>query len=244
MHIPDGYLGPITYGSLWVAMAPIWMLASKRIQQTLRASQIPLLAMSSAFSFAIMMFSVPLPGGVTGHITGTPLIAILLGPWAAAIAVSMALTIQALFFGDGGITSIGANCFNIGFIEAIVGYGIYSLIAGGRVKVKDPASKVEGAPRSPLAIRSSVGAALGAYIAINLGGLLTATEMGIQPLLHVNETGAPLYNPFPLKITIPAIMAPHLTVIGSLEAIVTVLALLFISKSHPDLIRTKEARDG
>lgn len=238
MHIPDGYLGPITYGSLWAAMAPIWMVASKRIQQTLRASQIPLLAMASAFSFAIMMFSVPLPGGTTGHITGTPLIAILLGPWAAAMAVSMALTIQALFFGDGGITAIGANCFNIGFIEAIAGHGIYSLVARVRVKIKDPASKVEGAPHSPFSVRCSIGAALGAYIAINLGGLLTAIELGIQPLLHVSEAGAPLYNPFPLKITIPAIMAPHLTVIGVLEATVTVLALLFISKTHPDLMRT------
>lgn len=237
MHIPDGYLGPITYGGLWAAMVPIWTVASKKIQHTLKASQIPFLAMASAFSFVIMIFSIPLPGGTTGHITGTTLIAILLGPWAAAMAVSMALIIQALFFGDGGITAIGANCFNIGFIEAIVGYGIYSLIAGGRVKIKNPAWQVEGAQASSLVVRSSIGAALGAYIAINLGALLTAIELGIQPVIHVSEAGAPLYNPFPLKITIPAIMAPHLTVIGSLEAIITAMALLFISKSHPELIK-------
>src|SRR5512135_2695208 len=113
MHIPDGYLGPATYGTLFGAAVPFWAFASWKLNRTLKSRQAPYLALGAAFSFVIMMFNIPMPGGTSGHATGTALIAILLGPWAAVIAVSVALAIQALLFGDGGITALGANCFNI-----------------------------------------------------------------------------------------------------------------------------------
>jgi len=222
MHIPDGYLGPITYGSLWVAIAPIWFYASKKIKETMKASQVPLLALGSAFSFVIMMFNVPIPGGTTGHATGATLIAIFTGPGAAIMAVSIALIIQAIIFGDGGITAIGANCFNIGVAGALVGYGIYRLIAGK--------SDVKSRKRV-------IGAGIGAYIGINLAALLTAFQLGIQTVLHVGADGRPLYSPFPLSITIPAIMLEHIFLFGIVEALVTVLVLLYIQKSQPELIR-------
>ncbi len=222
MHIPDGYLGPITYGSLWAAIAPIWFYASKKIKETMKASQVPFLALGAAFSFVIMMFNVPIPGGATGHATGATLIAIFIGPWAAIMAVSIALIIQALIFGDGGITAIGANCFNIGFAGVLVGYRIYRLIAG----------------KSDVTSRKRViGAGIGAYIGINLAAFLTAFELGIQTVLHVGADGRPLYSPFPLSITIPAIMLEHIFLFGIVEALVTVLVLLYIQKSHPELIR-------
>ena len=112
MHIPDGYLGPPTSGTLFAVMIPFWIAASRIAKRTLRAKQVPLLAIGAAFSFVIMMFNVPIPGGSTGHAVGGVLVAILLGPWAAMIAITVALVIQALLFGDGGITAIGANCFN------------------------------------------------------------------------------------------------------------------------------------
>ena len=90
----------------------------------------PLLAIFAALSFAIMMFNVPVPGGTTAHGVGGTLIAIVLGPWAAVIGVSTALILQALFFGDGGITTIGANCFNMAIVLPLVGYCCYLLIAG------------------------------------------------------------------------------------------------------------------
>ena len=82
MHIPDGYLGPITYGGLWAGMVFIWGYASRQVRKTLKATQVPLLALSAAFSFVIMMFNIPIPAGTTGHATGATLIAILIGPWA------------------------------------------------------------------------------------------------------------------------------------------------------------------
>jgi len=71
-----------------------------------------------------MMFNVPIPGGTTGHAVGGVLAAILLGPWGACIVITVALVIQALLFGDGGITAIGANCFNMAFVLPFAGYYI------------------------------------------------------------------------------------------------------------------------
>ncbi len=224
MHIPDGYLGPITYGGLWAAMAPVWYYASKQVKKTLQAAQIPLLALSAAFSFVIMMFNVPIPGGTTGHATGATLVAILIGPWAAVIAVSIALVIQALVFGDGGITALGANCFNMAFAEVLVGYAVFRLIAGRR-----EAAATKGR-------RFLIGGAAGSYAGINFAAFLTALELGVQPLLHVGPDGRPLYCPFPLRLTIPAIMLEHIFLFGVVEALVTVFVLLYLRKSHPALL--------
>jgi cobalt/nickel transport system permease protein len=242
LHIPDGYLGPYTYGGLWVAIVPIWIYASRRIKEIFKASRIPFLALSAAFSFVVMMFNVPLPGGTTGHATGATLIAILLGPWPAVIAVSIALIIQAIIFGDGGITALGANCFNIGFAGAVVGYGIYRTISSSKFKVQSSKliiqdSYIKETPNSELRTRHLIGAGIGAYTGINISALLTAFELGLQPLLHVGPDGRPLYSPFPLGITIPSIMIVHIFIFGILEAIVTVLVLMYIQRSHPELIR-------
>ncbi len=238
MHIPDGYLGPYTYGGLWALIVPIWIYASKKVKKTLRASQVPLLAVSAAFSFVIMMFNVPIPGGTTGHATGATLIAILIGPWAAMIAVSIALIIQALIFGDGGITAIGANCFNIAFAEVVVGYGAYRLIAISNPSLSHLSKRERGEINQPIfSARRLTGAVIGSYMGINVAAFLTAFELGIQTALHVGADGRPLYSPFPLNITIPAIMIEHVFLFGIAEAIVTALALMYIRKSHPELIR-------
>ncbi|MEI7695588.1 MAG: energy-coupling factor ABC transporter permease [Chlorobium sp.] len=116
MHIPDGYLSPATCGVFGAVMIPIWMAASKRVKKTLKVRQVSFLAIGAAFSFVIMMFNVPIPGGSTCHAVGGFLVALLLGYWAACIALTVALLIQALLFGDGGITAIGANCFNMAVV--------------------------------------------------------------------------------------------------------------------------------
>ena len=86
-----------------------------------------------------MMFNIPVPGGTTAHGVGATLIAIVLGPWAAVIGVSVALIIQALFFGDGGILAIFANCFNMAIVMPFVGYGLYRLLAGSIGPPVEPA---------------------------------------------------------------------------------------------------------
>jgi cobalt/nickel transport system permease protein len=109
MHIPDGYLGPQTYIPLYVVFISIITVAIKKLKKQLTAKLVPFLGMASAFTFLIMMFNIPIPGGTSGHAVGAALVAIILGPWASMVSVSVALIIQALVFGDGGITAIGAG---------------------------------------------------------------------------------------------------------------------------------------
>ena len=128
MHIPDNYLSPSTCATLFVAMTPIWYYSIRKINKTLSADKIPLIGIGGAFAFILMMFNLPIPDGTTAHAVGGTLIALLLGPYAACIAISVALFIQAIIFGDGGILSFGANCFNIAFILPFTGFFIYKIL--------------------------------------------------------------------------------------------------------------------
>jgi len=222
VHIPDGYLGPATYGTLFGITAPFWGYASWKLNRTLKSRQAPYLALGAAFSFVIMMFNIPVLGGTTGHATGTTLIAVLLGPWATIIAVSVALVIQALLFGDGGITALGANCFNIAVAGGLAGWGIYRVIAAG----SDVRSK-----------RRLVAAAIAAYLSLNVSALLTAVELGVQPLLERSPEGQPLYSPYPLTITIPAMLLEHVFLFGVVEAVITALVLRYLQKHEPEMLR-------
>jgi cobalt/nickel transport system permease protein len=222
MHIPDGYLGPATYGTMFGVTLPFWAFASWKLNKTLKARQAPYLALGAAFSFVIMMFNIPVLGGTTGHATGTTLIAILLGPWAAIISVSVALIIQALLFGDGGITAIGANCFNMAVVGGLAGHGIYRLIAAG----SDAKSK-----------RRLVAGGIAAYVSLNASALLAAVQLGIQPLIEKSPTGQPLYSPFPLSIAIPAMALEHVLLFGFVEGAVTALVLKYIQKNEPEMLR-------
>ncbi|HUJ16906.1 MAG TPA: cobalt transporter CbiM [Nitrospirota bacterium] len=224
MHIPDGYLGPATYGTMFAATIPFWVAASYKLNRTLKSKQAPYLALGAAFSFVIMMFNIPIIGGTTGHATGATLIAILLGPWAALISVSVALIIQALLFGDGGITAIGANCFNMGVVGVFVGYGIYRLIA----------TRSETASR-----RRLVAGAVAAYVSLNVSALIAAVQLGIQPLLEHSSTGQPLYSPFPLRIAIPAMVGQHLLLFGFVEAVITALVIKYLQKNNPEMLNQK-----
>lgn len=221
MHIPDGYLSPPTYAAAYAAVIPFWLAASRRLNRTLRARQVPLLSLSAAFCFVIMMFNIPIPGGTTGHAVGAVLVAVLLGPWAACVAVSVALIVQAVIFQDGGITCIGANCLNMAVIMPFVGYGVYWLI-GGRAGVKSPLRWV--------------GAAAGGYVGLNAAALATAFELGIQPLIAHSASGQALYAPYPLSAAIPAMAISHLLVIGFVEAIVTGMVVAYLQKADPALI--------
>ena len=220
MHIPDGYLGPATCGFFYVIMLPIWSIASKIVKRTLKAKQVPMLAIGAAFSFVIMMFNVPIPGGTTGHAVGGVLVAILLGPWAACIAITVALVIQALLFGDGGITAIGANCFNMAFVLPFVGYYIYKAISyNATIDSK----------------RRVIAAGIAGYIGINVAAFLAGVEFGLQPLLHHTANGQSLYCPYGLNVAVPVMLGEHMLVFGWIEAIVTALVVKYLQKQSPEL---------
>lgn len=226
MHIPDGYLGPATSGFFFAVMIPFWVAASRIVKKTLNAKQAPLLAISASFSFVIMMFNIPIPCGSTGHAVGGVLVAILLGPWAASIAITVALVVQALLFGDGGITAIGANCFNMAVIIPFVGYYTYAWISGG-------------APGNSK--RRVIASFLAGYLGINVAALFAGVEFGLQPLLHHTATGQALYCPYGLRVAVPAMALEHLLIFGWVEAVVTALVVKYLQKQAPELLG-KEVR--
>jgi cobalt/nickel transport system permease protein len=220
MHIPDGYLSPQTFIPLYGVSSVFWAIALKKIKKELSAKYIPYLAMAAAFSFLIMMFNVPIPGGTTGHAVGGGIIAILLGPWAAVLAVSVVLLIQAIVFGDGGITAFGANCFNMAVVMPFVSYWIFKLVKGD----------AKGGARFYVA------AFLGGWIGLTVASVVAGIEFGIQPLIAVGPDGRPLYAPYPLSIAVPAMALEHLLAFGIVEGIVTALILKYFVKNESELV--------
>jgi cobalt/nickel transport system permease protein len=212
MHIPDSILSPSTCAAAGLAMTPVWTLAARRVRRDLGTRQVPLLALGAAFCFTIMMFNIPAPGGTTAHPIAGTLLAVVLGPWAACIGISVALLIQALFFGDGGLLAYGANCFTMAFVMPFVGYSVYRLTCGGTAgRIGNPIS-----------------ACLGAFVAINAAALTVAVMLGIQPVLFHEPNGHALFFPFGLHVTIPAMLSTHLIVAGPAEAIVTGLVVRYL----------------
>ncbi|MGN0056589.1 MAG: energy-coupling factor ABC transporter permease [Atopobiaceae bacterium] len=260
MHIPENYLSPSTCGVLGAAMVPVWAHAVRTVRQTVPKEKMPLLGVAAAFCFLAMMFNVPVPGGTTGHAVCGTLVAILFGPWAATLCISIALVIQAVFFGDGGILALGANCFNMAFVLPMVGYGMYALVmrAGGLrgrgfSKPDDGAldSAVDSKPSNSAALptastskRELIAAGIGSYLGINAAALCAAIEFGIQPLFFTNAAGQALYCPYPLWVSVPAMLAAHLTVCGAAEVAFTVGILAYVRKVAPGFCLDSVARDA
>lgn len=220
MHIPDGYLGPRTYAAAYAAMVPVWAWASARARRTLALRQAPMLALAAAFTFVVMMFNIPVPGGTSGHAVGAVLVAILLGPAAAVIAVSLALAVQALIFGDGGITTFAANCLTMAVAMPLAGVWTFRALAGGA---------------SASSRRARWAAAAAGYFGLNAAAFLTAVLLGLQPALGHDAAGRPLYCPFGLGVAIPAMAVTHLLAFGLVEAVVTAGVLAFLARTDATL---------
>ena len=220
MHIPENYLSPQTCGVMAAAMIPVWGVCIRKVKTELPKEKIALMGVGAAFSFISMMFNIPIPGGTTGHAVGGTLIATLLGPYAACLSVSVALLLQALIFGDGGVLAFGANCFNMAFVLPFVGYAVYSLL---RKWIRRGSGDL-------------IGAGVGAYLGINAAALCAAIEFGIQPMLFRDAAGNALYCPYGLNLSVPAMMIGHLTVFGLAEVVFTVAVLAFVKKTSPDMI--------
>jgi cobalt/nickel transport system permease protein len=208
-------------------MIPLWLVASRRVEKNLRSRQIPWLAFGVAFSFVIMMFNFPEPGGTTGHAVGAAILALTLGPWFGFLGVSGALLIQALLFGDGGITTFAANAFNMGLVMSFVSYYVYKLLA---------------TRASLLSRRRWLAAAVSGYTGLNAAALACAIELGLQPILYHTANGSPLYAPFPLSIAIPSMLISHMLIFGFVDAAATGLLVSYAMRSDPSILITSMAR--
>ena len=219
MHIPDNYLSPASCAVLAVAAAPVVGLSITKVKAQLKENKelAPMLGIAASLSFLLMMFNVPIPGGTTAHAVGGVLLSILIGPYAASLALTVALLLQALLFGDGGILALGANIFNMAIAMPFVGYAVYHFFRKQN--------------------HETAGVLVGSYVGINVAAFLTAIELGIQPII-ATQGGEPLYNPYGLAVTIPAMMVTHLTIAGAVEVFFTYVIYRFVKQVSPQELYT------
>jgi len=210
MHIPDGYLSPSTYITSYIITAPLFTYGLKRAKRTLSEESLPVLSAVTALAFLVMMLNIPIPGGTSGHAIGTAVIAILFGPWMGFLSMTLVLIIQALVFGDGGVTALAINAFAMGFVAAFTGYYFYHLMK--RV------------------VREKIALFISGWVSIVCSAIVLAIILGIQPLIATNSAGNPLYFPFGLNITIPAVVGSHVLYFGIAEGIYTLIIIKFLKK--------------
>jgi len=171
MHIADGLLSLSTCAATGAVSAGTLAYAVKKSREDLDERQIPLLGVTAAFVFAAQMINFPVLPGTSGHLMGSVLMAILLGPWTTSIIMATVLGIQALFFGDGGIIALTANIFNMAVVSTFGGYYLYILL-----------SKIN----KPLAILA------GAWFGIVLSSAFAALEIAFSGVLPLNTVLLPL----------------------------------------------------
>lgn len=210
MHIPDGFLAMNTWIPTWLISAAGIGYSVKVASQKLKEKLIPLMGVMSAFIFAAQMLNFPVAGGTSGHLLGGVLAAILLGPFSAAIVISVVLAVQCLVFQDGGITALGANILNMSIIGAMGGYLIYRLVC-----------KFISGNKGIL-----ISAFISAWFSVVIASAFCALELAIS-------------GTSPFGIVFPAMVGIH-AIIGIGEGLITLLIISFIIRVRPDLIYGKE----
>jgi cobalt/nickel transport system permease protein len=154
------------------------------------------------------MINFPVLGGTSGHLLGGTLAGILLGPWAGTLVMFVVFMVQALLFQDGGITALGANVLNMGFIGTFVGYYLYRTI------------------RFTLGAQSSWAMFLATGIASWLSVLLAAVSVAYQ-LAWSGTVG--------VETVLLPMVGVHI-LIGLGEAVLTVAVVSFLWRTRPDLL--------
>jgi len=199
MHIPDGFIdAPTSTGAAVVAVVGIGV-SLRRAAATLHERQVPLCGLVAAFVFAAQMLNFPVAAGTSGHLLGGVLAAVLVGPWAAVVCVSVVLTVQAVVFADGGLTALGLNVINMAIVTALGGYLVFVLLrrmlpatrhgivlasgvaAGASVVLASIAFTVEYAigGAGGVSVATVFGAMVGVHVLIGIGeGFITALTVG------------------------------------------------------------------
>lgn len=200
MHIPDGFIPPIIYIPAYVVDVGLLVHGFKKIKQNLNENTLPILSVLSALSFVLMSISFPVFGGTSVHITGVAILSITFGYWVSFFSTSLILFLQAVLFGEGGITSFPINSLAISFLGSLSAYLTFRILKNF--------------------LKEEVSCFLSGWVSINLSALVVALILGLVPVIAHDNSGNPLYFPFSWDITIPALMLPHFLV-GIVEGLYT-----------------------
>jgi cobalt/nickel transport system permease protein len=208
MHIPDGYLTPYVFVPAFIITIIFWAICLKKVKLT--EKQVPIMGLLTALFFAAMMMNYPVVGGTTAHLLGGASMGLILGPFAGGISVTIILVLQALLFGDGGLTTLGANVLNMGIIGVLVPCAMFLIL-----------NKVFKATGKKLYAIIFVSAFAGDVLAAIAAG----TELGLsQPVFQ-----------YGISVAVPAMAINH-SIIGVAEGIVTMILVGALLKLRPDVL--------
>ncbi len=208
MHLPDGFLSPQTYLPAYGLAAGLWWLAARRLRRTLDAERLPWLAAVTALAFVLMMLALPLPGGSSVHATGVALLAVNFGVWTAFLAISLVLALQALLFGVGGVTALAVNALALGLLGSAAAWLAW---------------------RAVQPVHEVLALILAGWVSMVVPAAIIALVLGIQPAIAHDAAGRPLFFPFGLAVTLPAVLIPH-ALLGLGEGLLTWLGTLTLKR--------------
>ena len=207
LHIPDGFVNAPVAIVGYALTAVFLALAIRQTNKSMGDKAAPLMGVLAAFIFAGQMINFPVAGGTSGHLLGGTLAAILIGPWAAIIAMAAVVSVQALIFQDGGLAALGVNVFNMGIVTSLLGYAIY--ITGTSLMPHKPAVR----------LACAFGAA---WVSVMAAATLTAFQLALS------DTSA-------LDVALPAMLGVH-ALIGIGEGLITMAAVALVQAARPDLL--------
>ena len=219
MHMADALLAPAVAATMYAASAVTVGASVKTLKKDEATVKLPTMAVTSALVFAGQMINYTIPGtGSSGHLCGGMLLSALLGPQAGFLSMVVILTIQCLFFADGGLLALGANCWNMAFYGCFVGY---YLLWRPIIKGKLFSSMSEKAAMRGKIVLASI---LGCVITLQLGAFSVVLETSISGITDL---------PFGAFV---GLMQPIHLAIGLIEGLVTSAVLLFVYEARPELI--------
>lgn len=218
MHMADALISPAVGGTMWAASAALLAYSSRRVAKDPDTARIPLMGVLGAFVFAAQMINFSIPGtGSSGHLGGGLLLTMLLGPHAAFLTMASVLTVQALFFADGGLLALGCNIFNLGFTTAFVAYPLLvkPLLSG-----------------QPSPLRRAWALMLGAVVGLQLGAFGVVLETVLSGRTEL-----------PFTTFVLAMQPIHLA-IGLVEGAVTIAVVSFLAEARPEMIQAAPTRSS
>lgn len=209
MHIPDGFIDIKTSAAFSAAAAIAVGGAVKGARNQLSEQSAPLAGLTAVFIFAVQMLNFPVAAGTSGHLLGAALAMVLVGPYAATLALSVVLIIQAFLFADGGLTALGLNIFNMGVVGVWASFGIFFIL-----------KKLLPKTKSSIVVAS--------FIAALLSVPAAAAGFVLQYAIGANTT-------FSVSTVLSAMIGTHVF-IGIGEAIITALTVSAVLASRSDLV--------
>jgi len=210
MHMANELLSvPVAAGTLAVAAAGLGLICRK-LRELISSEKLALMGVLGAFVFAAQMVNFQLPAmpGTSGHVIGAVLLAIMLGPHAAALVISSVVIIQCLIFQDGGLLALGCNIINMAIVPSYLGYFIYRSVAA----------------KATSGIRVYLAALPACVLAIEAGAVLVPVQAALSKVLVV-----------PFTTFLATMLGVHFLV-GICEGLITVAVLGYVRQMRPDLV--------